>query len=260
MTLSALSAAMVVLALDLGAGPCSALPYQRYPVARVEDDWAWADDAGKTQETPLVTAAVARTGTEAEQPAAPRARRPDQAAAKAEHERTAASQAIELDQAVAAADAVLGRAPAPSAMGSLLVAQARTSASQGAGAERGWASPPALPVAPRVPSVEEILTMNTRMGCITIESPLAKSNMVKKVAKIGTPCLFRADEFDEASHCMNSEGGEYGQYGWCWTKLDRSEWGSCSKACPLAGGSAQLGDKLKKLEALVDQLTQAVGV
>uniref|UniRef100_A0A7S0F9A3 ShKT domain-containing protein n=1 Tax=Pyrodinium bahamense TaxID=73915 RepID=A0A7S0F9A3_9DINO len=112
----------------------------------------------------------------------------------------------------------------------------------------------------QAPSVQEIVEANRISGCVTMASPLAVSNMVHTVAPEGTPCVFRADAWDEAKHCMGYADGQRGQYGWCWTNLARTEWGSCSAACPLAGDAYSLGEKLENLEQLVDQLAQAVGV
>mmetsp|Transcript_57163 Transcript_57163/g.162290 ORF Transcript_57163/g.162290 Transcript_57163/m.162290 type:complete len:234 (-) Transcript_57163:53-754(-) len=106
-----------------------------------------------------------------------------------------------------------------------------------------------------LPSVEEIRAENVRRQCETIASPLARSHL-KKVAPVGTPCIFRADAWDEALHCIDSDSGRWGQYGWCWTNLDRSEWGSCSKDCPLAGDLHKLGAKLATLENLVGELSE----
>mmetsp|Transcript_72366 Transcript_72366/g.234154 ORF Transcript_72366/g.234154 Transcript_72366/m.234154 type:complete len:245 (-) Transcript_72366:84-818(-) len=110
------------------------------------------------------------------------------------------------------------------------------------------------------PSVEQIQQKNNWTGCVTIESPLARSNLVKRVAPPGTPCIFRADAWDEALHCIDADKGTHGQFGWCWTKLDRSEWGSCSKACPLAGDVHTLSEKLERLEGLVAQLSAMAGL
>lgn len=38
--------------------------------------------------------------------------------------------------------------------------------------------------------------------------------------------------------------------------MQRTEWGSCSEACPLVGERATIGEKLARLEELVETLTQ----
>jgi len=108
----------------------------------------------------------------------------------------------------------------------------------------------------QLPTAQEIRADNKEKGCHTIDSPLAKPSFVLRIAKVGTPCVFRADSRDEALHCMGVETGTYGQYGWCWTNLQRTEWGSCSEACPLVGERAMIGEKLARLEELVETLTQ----
>lgn len=105
-------------------------------------------------------------------------------------------------------------------------------------------------------SVEEIREANMYAGCVTIESPLAQPTLGTQVAPVGTPCIFRADAWDEARHCIDADSGRYGQFGWCWTKLDRSEWGSCSELCPLAGAPLTLGQRLDDLEKLVERLAE----
>mmetsp|Transcript_46314 Transcript_46314/g.106926 ORF Transcript_46314/g.106926 Transcript_46314/m.106926 type:complete len:195 (-) Transcript_46314:64-648(-) len=109
------------------------------------------------------------------------------------------------------------------------------------------------------PSASQIVKTNRRHGCVTISSPLAHGSLVRDLSPDGTPCAFRADARDEAAHCMGTESGQYGQYGWCWTDLARTQWGSCSRECPLAGKPHTLGEKLNTLESLISQLSQATG-
>lgn len=103
-------------------------------------------------------------------------------------------------------------------------------------------------------SWQTIRDQNYRSGCVTVKSPLARSTFIFKIAPIGTPCLFRADAQDEHAHCINVESGKYGQFGWCWTNLDRTQWGSCSPRCPMPGSSKVLGDRLDRVEHLLDDL------
>mmetsp|Transcript_12160 Transcript_12160/g.28928 ORF Transcript_12160/g.28928 Transcript_12160/m.28928 type:complete len:222 (+) Transcript_12160:69-734(+) len=205
----------------LGACVTGAAGFARpYPAARVEEDWAWGEPAATEQQEELSTIQQHEVAT-TQAPLEKDTQEPRAAAAEP---------AQLLGQAVE-------RTPEASLDSSI---------------EQLLGS--------NLPSVEQILAANERSGCVTVETPLAKSTLIHKVASAGTPCVFRADEFDEAKHCMNFEEGNFGQHGWCWTKLDRSEWGSCSKACPLAGKSEQLGEKLGKLEGLIAQLAEATGV
>lgn len=101
------------------------------------------------------------------------------------------------------------------------------------------------------PSADQIRIENQAIGCVTIPSPLARDSLVYSVAPAGTPCMFRVDEMDEARHCMDYESGKYGQHGWCWTNMDKSEWGSCSSLCPYGGQSGLLREKVHRLEQTV---------
>merc|ERR1719433_1885899 len=105
------------------------------------------------------------------------------------------------------------------------------------------------------PTADEIQANNAKIGCVTTSSPLARRWPGTKVAPVGTPCVFRADARDEAAHCIGTNAGVHGEHGWCWTNLARSEWGSCSSACPLSSDSYLLGKRLDQLEDLVTQLS-----
>lgn len=78
--------------------------------------------------------------------------------------------------------------------------------------------------------------------CVTRKDPRA-SAWFAETAPEGTPCVFGVDPADETNHCI-FEDGIYGTNGWCWTKADRSEWGSCGGGCPLFGQPGTLGKQL----------------
>lgn len=86
--------------------------------------------------------------------------------------------------------------------------------------------------------------------CATKKDPRINA-WFRYTAKEGSPCVFGADDRDEGAHCI-PEDGKYGSNGWCWTKKDRSEWGSCNGHCPLFGEPKAIADKL-------DSVAQAVG-
>merc|ERR1719277_955201 len=68
----------------------------------------------------------------------------------------------------------------------------------------------------------------------------------------GSQCIFGVDAWDEGSHCIYDRGA-YGSNGWCYTKQDKTEWGSCGQDCPRWGDA-------RKLEARIDALTKKVAV
>lgn len=64
-----------------------------------------------------------------------------------------------------------------------------------------------------------------------------------ETASEGTPCVFGVDARDEGTHCV-LDNEEFGSNGWCFTKEDKSEWGSCNDKCPLYGPNAAIGKML----------------
>merc|ERR1719174_3405448 len=94
-------------------------------------------------------------------------------------------------------------------------------------------------------------TPHPKSSCVTIESPMDKVWMEAlaplKVAKGDSECVFGVDSRDEGGHCIH-QNGKYGAYGWCFTKKDGSEWGSCNKLCPTYGQEKKLNDRIKELE------------
>merc|ERR1719379_1506213 len=67
-------------------------------------------------------------------------------------------------------------------------------------------------------------------GCVVVEDPRFQKE--SSVAP-GTPCMFKADVRDEGYHCIPDT--DLGTFGWCYTKLDKSEFGRCAESCPLWG-------------------------
>jgi len=91
-----------------------------------------------------------------------------------------------------------------------------------------------------------------KSSCVTVASPMDKvwneALAPLKVAKDNSECVFGVDDRDEGGHCIH-QNGKYGSYGWCFTKKDGSEWGSCNKLCPMYGQEKKLNDRIKELEA-----------
>lgn len=90
-------------------------------------------------------------------------------------------------------------------------------------------------------------------GCHT--APPRRASWFTGTAQVGTLCVFGVDARDENGHCINDDPSRYGPLGWCWTKEDQSEWGSCADDCPLYGGAKIVQQKIKGTE---DKLRQAV--
>lgn len=91
--------------------------------------------------------------------------------------------------------------------------------------------------------------MSTLAACIT--SPDRKAAWFSETAVGGTPCVFGVDSRDEGKHCIVDAAQRYGEFGWCWTRKDMSEWGSCSEACPNFGPAKKLVLKVNKLASVV---------
>mmetsp|Transcript_5706 Transcript_5706/g.10154 ORF Transcript_5706/g.10154 Transcript_5706/m.10154 type:complete len:341 (-) Transcript_5706:137-1159(-) len=88
-------------------------------------------------------------------------------------------------------------------------------------------------------------------GCV-VQGIVARGSLAGlgiNIAKPGTPCLFGLDFRDGGAHCVLEED-KYGTYGWCYTKKDKSEWGSCASTCPAHGYDAVIA----KREEAIDQL------
>jgi len=91
-------------------------------------------------------------------------------------------------------------------------------------------------------------------GCVTKLDPRVERRfqflLRAKPAPEGMPCAFGVTPGDEGEHCIH-DGGRFGSFGWCYTDAERTQWGSCSEACP-PGGSTEL------LAARIDALTEKV--
>jgi len=71
------------------------------------------------------------------------------------------------------------------------------------------------------------------------------------IAPPGTECLFGVDPRDEGRHCIMDS--QYGALGWCFTREDKSQWGSCNDGCPLAGVDGVLETKV---DAVTERLKE----
>mmetsp|Transcript_26898 Transcript_26898/g.52689 ORF Transcript_26898/g.52689 Transcript_26898/m.52689 type:complete len:370 (+) Transcript_26898:95-1204(+) len=103
----------------------------------------------------------------------------------------------------------------------------------------------------------------TFAGCVTRADPRLEHRFQSlfkvKPAPHGTSCVFGIDERDEGKHCI-LDGGRFGLDGWCYTTTDRTEWGSCSKGCPLQSGADQVGARIDRLTLKVKAALAKLGV
>lgn len=91
--------------------------------------------------------------------------------------------------------------------------------------------------------------------CLVVDpSPQTESVLTGGNAADGSPCVFGVDERDEGKHCIDIGGEEYGSHGWCYTDREKSEWGSCSEKCPLAGPLTKLGSGIDAINDANDDL------
>lgn len=90
-----------------------------------------------------------------------------------------------------------------------------------------------------------------------------KAAWFSDTAPQGTSCVFGVDPRDEGGYCIHDDPTKHGPNGWCWTKADRSEWGSCNDACPLTGQDRILLRSIEEtgqsLKALVSTLARQLG-
>lgn len=95
----------------------------------------------------------------------------------------------------------------------------------------------------------------TENKCVTKQDPRATS-FGYTTSLPGTPCVFGIDDRDEGYHCI-MEDGKFGSFGWCWTSMAMSSWGSCSESCPLFGPSKVIH---QEVEALSKKLQEAMAM
>jgi len=112
----------------------------------------------------------------------------------------------------------------------------------------------------KIPSAAKIQQIAKAENCVTMKDPLAVSTQAGvTISPEGTPCQFLAGEMGEGKHCLEVESGRYGAYGWCWTDMNKKQWGSCNKHCPLSGMTfLPLEKKLNGLESLIEDLDKKV--
>ena len=54
--------------------------------------------------------------------------------------------------------------------------------------------------------------------------------------------------------------GKYGSFGWCYTRSDRTEWGSCAEGCPFVGTADVIAKRLDRLTFRVSLALNTLGV
>lgn len=90
-----------------------------------------------------------------------------------------------------------------------------------------------------------------------------KAGLFTDAAPEGTKCVFGVDPRDEGGYCIHDDPATHGANGWCWTKLDKSQWGSCNEACPLVGHDKVMLQSIKEtgdaLRALLPVLCKKLG-
>lgn len=77
------------------------------------------------------------------------------------------------------------------------------------------------------------------------------------MAPPGSECKFGVDPRDEGRHCIMDL--EYGALGWCFTREDKSQWGSCNDGCPLAGVDGVLEAKVDLVTKRLKEVSERFG-
>jgi len=93
--------------------------------------------------------------------------------------------------------------------------------------------------------------VSTLATCVTNKDRHA--SWFSETAAEGTQCVFGVDSRDEGNHCIFDAQQRYGEFGWCWTNKDKSEWGSCSEGCPLFGPAKKLMLKVDRFASVVSR-------
>lgn len=106
------------------------------------------------------------------------------------------------------------------------------------------------------PTVNESATAPKAATCLTVTDTRVSSWFVE-TAPEGTPCIFGVDVRDEGSHCIYDDG-QFGSNGFCFTREDGSQWGSCNSECPLYGPAGVLGKKIDGIAKVVNRVEKAV--
>lgn len=98
-------------------------------------------------------------------------------------------------------------------------------------------------------------------GCFTRADPRTEGAIafLARTAPHGSPCLFGITPADEGRHCVQ-DGGRYGSFGWCYTRVDRSEWGSCAEGCPTRGSDQLISSRIDRITQKVEAALSTVGV
>jgi len=87
------------------------------------------------------------------------------------------------------------------------------------------------------------------------EAPCYTHKVEHATAPAGTQCMFGVDSRDEGFHCIYDHA-KHGSFGWCYTKSDKSEWGSCSESCPTKGPTRVLSQRIEGLQNKIKLLLQ----
>mmetsp|Transcript_64881 Transcript_64881/g.120712 ORF Transcript_64881/g.120712 Transcript_64881/m.120712 type:complete len:730 (+) Transcript_64881:61-2250(+) len=114
---------------------------------------------------------------------------------------------------------------------------------------------PVAPSDPAAPVASPVYETHDPPRCVTRYDPRITSISIA-TAPAGTPCIFGLDPRDEGRHCIPDF--DYGTSGWCYTRADKDEWGSCSTNCPLYADSLILGLKLDALAEGIDTLSDEI--
>jgi len=112
-------------------------------------------------------------------------------------------------------------------------------------------------------TAKKMMLLGAGSGCTTRADPRSERRWQflfgLNTAAPGTSCIFGVVPADEGSHCMLSDG-KYGSFGWCYTRSDRTEWGSCGEGCPLVGTADVITKRLDRLTFRVALALKKLGI